>query len=311
MCRWSAGRSGSGTNWNNVPANICSRNVRVFPSADPAARLVEGVRRAAIEHRLAIEDLNSSELGRRFPLFRFDDSYVGVLERDAGFLYVERCVQSAAADAVAHGATLRWQEPVGEWHASAKGVTVRTDRDMYHAARLVITAGAWATRLLGDLGSRLTVMRQVPIWLAPADPRPFAGSLPDLPGRHAEWHVLRPAGDRPAWTQGRTALRRPELAGPESVNRDITDADETPVRSFVREHLPAADGPRRHAVVCLYTLSPDRHFIIDRHPEHEAVAFAAGFSGHGFKFAPVVGELLADLVETGITTEGAELFRLR
>jgi sarcosine oxidase len=102
----------------------------------------------------------------------------------------------------------------------------------------------------------------------------------------------------------------PELPDPESVDRTITDADEAPIRSFVRNHLPAADGPRRHAVVCLYTLTPDRHFVIDRHPQFMSVAIAAGFSGHGFKFAPVVGEMLADLVETGTADGRTELFRL-
>jgi sarcosine oxidase len=276
----------------------------------PGGELIEGVRRAAAEHGLIIEHLDPIELARRFPLFRFDESYVGALEQEAGFLYVERCVTACAADAIGHRAELKWEEPVREWHATAGGVTVRTDRDTYRAANLVITAGPWATQMLGDCGTTLTVMRQVPHWFAPADPRPFARDrfpiyLADTPaGTFYGLPMIDRRGHKVARHYG-----APEVPGPDAVDRQITDADETPVRQFVREHLPAADGPRTHATVCLYTLTPDRHFVIDRHPEHVSVAVAAGFSGHGFKFAPVVGELLADLVE-GTTDNLPELFRV-
>jgi glycine/D-amino acid oxidase-like deaminating enzyme len=101
----------------------------------------------------------------------------------------------------------------------------------------------------------------------------------------------------------------PELSGPEEVNREVGPEDEEDVRRFLREYLPAVDGPLRRASVCIYTLTPDRHFLIDLHPEHRQVALAAGFSGHGFKFAPVVGEILADLVEKGRTDLPVDMFR--
>jgi sarcosine oxidase len=277
----------------------------------PDGELVQGVRRAAEEHHLAIESLGPAELARRYPLFHFAESHVGVLEQDAGFLYVDRCVQAAAADAEAHGATFRWSEPARQWQATAHGVTVWTDRQTYHAGRLVITAGAWATQLLGDLGTKFTVMRQVPLWFAPSDPRPFARDrfpiyLADTPaGTFYGLPAIDPRGHKVAQHYGAQ-----ELAGPDAVDRSVTDADEASVRAFVREHLPAADGPRRYASVCLYTLTPDRHFVIDRHPAYETVVLAAGFSGHGFKFAPVVGELLSDLVDKNDFNGGTELFRI-
>jgi sarcosine oxidase len=277
----------------------------------PGGDLIEGVRRAAREHALATEELDPAALRRRFPLFRFDDSYVGVLEQDAGFLYVEECVRAGIAAAAAHGATLRWDEPVQSWQAGPGGVTVRTEHATYSADRLIITAGAWATRLLGDLGARLRVMRQVLLWFAPADPRPFARDqfpiyLADTPeGCFYGLPAIDPRGHKIARHYG-----APELPGPEGVDRTVTDADEAPVRAFLRRHLPAADGPRRDATVCMYTLSPDRHFVIDLHPEHPNVAVATGFSGHGFKFASVVGEILADLAETGRTELPVELFRI-
>jgi sarcosine oxidase len=277
----------------------------------PGGELIDGVRRAAAEHGLIVEDLSPAELIHQFPLFRVDDSYVGLLEREAGFLYVERCVKAAAADAVAHGAQLHWDEPVREWTATNAGVTVRTDRATYHADRLVITAGPWATTMLGDLGEKLTVMRQTPIWLAPPDPRPFARDrfpifLADSPaGTFYGLPAIDPRGVKVAQHYG-----APELATPDSVDRVVNEADEAPIRAFVRSHLPAADGPRTDAVVCPYTLTRDRHFVIDRHPEFANVAVAAGFSGHGFKFAPVVGEMLADLVEAGVVEARPDLFRI-
>jgi sarcosine oxidase len=278
----------------------------------PGGELVEGVLRAATEHRLTIKRLNPTELRRRFPVFRFEDSYVGVLEQEAGYLYVERCVEAAAADAVAHAAEFHWNEAAREWQAGENGVTVRTERGVYHAERLVITAGAWATQLLGVIGAKLTVMRQVPMWFAPPDPRPFAADrlpiyLADTPA--GTFYGLPAVDDR-----GHKVARHygaPELARPHDVDRTVTDADEAPLRAFIREHLPAADGPRRDASVCLYTLTPDRHFVIDRHPEHANVVFAAGFSGHGFKFAPVVGEMMADLAETKTPDARTDLFRVR
>jgi sarcosine oxidase len=277
----------------------------------PGGELIDGVRAAAKEHGLCIEELDPAGLARRFPLFRFDETYVGLLERDAGFLNVERCVKAAAVDAIANGAKLRWNEPVRQWQATDAGVTVRTDEDTYHAGSLVITAGAWVTRLLGELGAKLTIMRQVPVWIAPPDPRPFARDrfpifLADTPeGTYYGLPAIDPRGLKVARHYGANELR-----GPEAVDRTVRDADVAPIRDFLRTYLPAANGPRRDASVCLYTLTPDRHFIIDRHPEYSRVAIAAGFSGHGFKFAPVVGELLAELVDTGVTNGRTELFRI-
>jgi sarcosine oxidase len=277
----------------------------------PGGDLIDGVRRAAVEHSLPVENLGQADLTRRYPPFRFDDSYVGLLEKEAGFLYVERCVKAAAAEAVAHGATLRWAEPAREWHATGGGVIVRTDQDTYRAGRLMMTAGPWAKSLLGDAGSNLTVMRQTPFWLAPPDPRPFARDrfpifLADTPaGTFYGLPAIDQRGIKVAQHYG-----APELPGPDAVKRTVTEEDEIPIRTFVREHLPAANGPHTHASVCLYTLTPDRHFVIDVHPEFGNVAIAAGFSGHGFKFAPVVGELLADLVDTGKANDLGQLFRI-
>jgi len=278
----------------------------------PDGELITGVRRAADQHALAIETLAPADMRKRYPQFRFDDSYVGVLEHEAGFVYVDDCVGAFAADAKAHGATIREGEPVIGWEASAHGVTVRTHQATYTADRLVIAAGGWATRLLGSWGRQLSVMRQVVFWLRPRDLSEFARDrfpvyLADVPGGPFYGiPAIDPRGHKLARHYG-----APELRHPDEVDRIVTDADEAPVREFVRRHLPGADGERCDASVCIYTLSPDRHFVIDLHPEHSNVAVATGFSGHGFKFAPAVGEMLADLVEIGKTQLPGELFRFQ
>lgn len=276
------------------------------------SELITGVRQAAREHQLAVQELDAAALACQYPMFRFDDSYVGLLEHEAGFLLAERCVRALACDAIAHGAKLRWNHPVVSWKANDRGVSVRTTKHAFSADRLVIAAGAWATSALGSLGARLTVMRQTPVWLMPTDIRPFARDrfpvyLADTPeGCFYGLPIIDQKGHKVARHYGAA-----ELSSPESINRTISDEDEQPVRNFIRSHLPSADGFRTYASVCLYTLSPDRHFVIDRHPDLPTVVIATGFSGHGFKFAPVVGEMVADLVDTTRPECPIELFRIK
>jgi sarcosine oxidase len=272
--------------------------------------LVTGVRRSADEHRLAVESLTAAGIVQRFPVFQPGEDAVGLLEHGAGILAVEDCVDAHCEAAVALGAEIRTEEPATRWRVVGDAVEVITDRGTYHAARLVVTAGAWATRLLADVGVPLSVMRQVQLWFAPADPARFRRDrfpvfLLDTP--EGAFYGL-PATD----PRGLKACRHygaPELPGPETVDWSVHEADEVPVRTFLNRYLPAAAGPRTDAQVCLYTLTPNRHFVIDVHPYHPQVVLACGFSGHGFKFAPVVGEALADLAETGATSLPITMFR--
>jgi sarcosine oxidase len=277
----------------------------------PKGELVPGVRRAADEHRLDIEELSPEELRRRFPAFRFGDESEAVLESTAGFLYVEECVKAHVREAERLGAEVRAGEVVRSWRAEGPGVEVMTAHGTYRAANLVLTAGPWAGALLARHGAALTVMRQVPLWFGTSDDRLFRRDVfPIFIAETPEGHFYGlPAMD----ANGLKVARHygaPELPGPAAVNRTVNDADEAPVRRFLRDHIPAVDGPVRRSSVCIYTLTPDRHFVIDRHPDHDNVAIAAGFSGHGFKFSSVVGEILADLVETGKTALPIELFHV-
>ncbi len=277
----------------------------------PDGELIAGVRRSSAEHRLDVEQLDPAELRRRFPAFTFGNEYHGMLERDAGFLYVEDCVQAYVDQARLHGAELHAQEPAVRWEASAHGVLVQTERQTYTADRLVITAGAWAARILDALSLPLEVVRKALLWIAPADSSPFRRQrfpvyLTETPeGIYYGFPVLDEHGLKVARHDGGELV-----ADPSSVNRQLADADVNDCRQFLQAHIPLVNGPLRQSKVCLYTLTPDRHFIIDRHPHHPNVVLAAGFSGHGFKFASVVGEILADLTENGRTRLPIEMFRL-
>ena len=236
---------------------------------------------------------------------------VGVLEQDAGFLEVESCVAAQAQAARAAGADLHEQEAVLSWKASPGAVEVTATRGVYRAAGLVITAGAWTTRVLADLQLPLQVLRQPLLWYGTSQPELYQlGRFPVY---------LADLGDRtaftafPSWMHAapRAALHllgRP-VDDPAQLDRTVTMSDQTEVRGFLREFLPAVDGSLLHAAVCMYTCTPDLHFVLDRHPAHPQVVLAAGFSGHGFKFASVVGEIMADLVTTGTTPLPIEMFR--
>ena len=272
---------------------------------------IVGVRASAEQHALPVDHLSAAELRHRFPAFRFGEEYVGILERSAGFLYVEDCVQAYACEAVRLGATIQDNEPVISWKSDGREVVVETPAGRYTAARLVITAGPWAGQLLARWGSNLRVMRQVVQWFGVRDNKLFRRDIfplyiADTPeGHFYGFPMLNGNGVKVAQHYG-----APELAGPDAIERTASTTDEETVRGFLREHLPSVDGPRHNASVCIYTLTPDRHFVIDLHPDYANVALAAGFSGHGFKFASVVGEILADLAEHGRTELPIGMFRI-
>lgn len=276
----------------------------------PTGELIRGVERAAAEHGLGVEKLDGAALRGVFPQFAFDGDFVGLVEREAGVLAVEDCVKAFAGEAVRLGAVLHETERATAWRADGAGVAVTTERGTYRAAKLVVTAGPWAGEWLRS-SHRLTLMRQVMLWFAPHEPAEFRRDrfpvfIAETPAGHFYgMPMFGPDGVKVARHYG-----APEVAEIAGIGRDVTADDEGPLWDFVRKHVPKIAGRLRHAKTCIYTLTPDRHFVIDVHPEFPQVAVAAGFSGHGFKFAAVVGEVLADLATNGRTELPVALFRL-
>jgi sarcosine oxidase len=180
---------------------------------------------------------------------------------------------------------------------------VRTSHGEYRADRLVFCGGPWSGRLLGDLGVTLVVTRQVLGWVWPRRPEQFAlGAFPvwgieNTDGSLSYGFPMRP--DNPGLKVARHG--RGLETDPDRVLREVTAADEAEVHEILIRNLPDGNGPLLSGRVCLYTNSPDGHFILDRHPQHANVSVACGFSGHGFKFASVIGEVLAEMALEGRT----------
>jgi sarcosine oxidase len=269
----------------------------------PEGHVVAGAIEAARRHGLRHEVLTHADLGKRFPQFRLPGHFTGVFEPRAGLLLPEKVVAAQAELALRGGADLRGREAVVEWNADAAGVGVRTDKAEYRADRLVFCGGPWTAKLVRDLGVELVVTRQTLAWVWPRRPALFEFF------RFPVWGIEAADGslsygfpmskDNPGLKVARHG--RGTVTDADHVSRQITTEDEAEVRAILDLHLPDGAGPLLSMRVCLYTNSPDGHFIIDAHPKHPNVILACGFSGHGFKFASVVGEVLADLALEGRT----------
>lgn len=258
--------------------------------------LVSGAIQSARLHHVPYEELTAAEVRRRFPALQPDDSLVGVLESHAGVLAPEDAIEAMLAEATRSGAALRYNEPVLSWGPAGDGVVVRTVHGEYTARRLVLAAGAWMAGDLTGLILPLTVQRQVMFWVRPSGDR--TTFLPaQLPvwlweTRTGEtWYGFPDLGDGPKVARHYGG----DATSADAVDRTVTEADSAPVVSFLKSAIPGLDGPVTDARVCMYTNTPDEHFLLDRHPDCPAVLIASPCSGHGFKFAPTIGEILADL----------------
>lgn len=263
---------------------------------------IEGAKLAARLHGVGIEQVSLADARRRFPGLRFPDDFEVALEPDAGYLEVENCVRAHIEQAKTNGAVLKTGETVLTWESDGRTVRVKTDRADYEAAKLVVTAGPWTAQILGELNVPLEVVRKPTFWheVTTRDYDAAAGA----PTTYFEL----PFGTFYAFPSidGQTIKLAEHTHGdpvtdPLTVDREVRPADIEPVARFLRQSMPGIrPEPTRHSI-CMYTNTPDRNFIIDRHPEYENVAIGAGFSGHGFKFTTVLGEALADLVLQGKT----------
>jgi len=266
--------------------------------------VLAGTREAAALYQLKVDEVSRADAVQRFSSYHFPEDFNILFERNAGFLDVEDCVSGHIRMATGMGAVLRTQERVLKYSIEGDSVRVETDRETYLANRLVITAGPWASRILGELGVPLQVIRKPVFWFPAAAPhfqRAMGNStfFFDLPeGQFYGFPALGSDLIKVAEHTGGTAVEDPS-----ALDREIHAADLENMVPFLAAHIPhATPRPRRHSV-CMYTMSPDHHFLIDRHPEHPQVVFGAGFSGHGFKFTTVIGEVLAELALDGVSQQ--------
>ncbi len=269
---------------------------------------------AAVElHGLAHDVLDATEIHSRFSVFRPGANDIGVFEHEAGVLYAERCVSALAESAMRHGATIRARTAVTHLDAGSDLTLRIADGTVFRCQRVVLALGPWwpGTGLLRP-PVPLEVERQVQCWVRPRDPSAFRPDRFPVFLRFGESLIYGlPEAAHPGLkvAQHHGGLRVPPNEV-DRIDREVSVADLAPVRAFLAAHLPSADGPLLGARVCMYTNTPDSHFALGLHPDEPRAIVATGFSGHGFKLAPAVGDILADLAETGTSALNLPLFSL-
>ncbi len=282
----------------------------------PDSGVVAGSLQSAQQHGLPHELLTAKEIRRRFPQFTPEADTVALFEANAGVVRPEETVRANLELATRLGAELHCAEAVTAWKAAGGRVEVTTPSGNYEAGQLVIAAGPWLATVLADLALPLSGERQVQFWFEPVgDPAPF------LPDRFPIWIWETKDGTHPyglpaidGFNGGvKVAIhhggKNPQCT-PANIDRTVGETEIADARRCVAARIPALSGRCLNAVTCLYTNTPDEHFLIDRHPAHSEVLIVSPCSGHGFKFCPVIGEITADLIAQGETRHDLRPFQL-
>lgn len=278
----------------------------------PSGSRVRGSLKSAEEHAISYEYLEAENVNRRFPGYRLSPDMVAVYQPAGGFVLSERSIVAHVELAQELGAEIHAQEPVVKWIDEDGGVRVITTRGEYRANRLVITAGPWAATQIRELTEWAVPQRQVMLWTQPSHPQDFRISTFPV------FNIETPAGDfygfpiygTPGFKIGKYFHRKQDIDDLSKMDRECHLEDEEVLREGIRIYFPKADGPTMAMTTCIFTNTPDRHFIIDRHRQSANVSFAAGFSGHGYKFCSVVGEIMCELALDGETRHNINCFRL-
>ncbi len=301
--------------WRDLQRRADEQLLFVTGSMDigPAgSAVVSGSLASCRQHDLAHELLDAAEVMRRFPGYNLPADYEAVLQPDGGFVASERAIVAGVNLAMDNGAVIRAREPLIDYAPIAGGgVRVRTSKGIYEAGRLILAAGAWIGDHVPRLSSTAVPERQVLGWFRPKAPADFRlGSFPvsnlkcDLGHfyQFPEWHV-------PGFKIG-LYHHLQETGSADDLSRDPTPADEAVLREGLRRFFPEADGDCLALRACLFTNTPDEHFIVDTLPDFAEVVVASPCSGHGYKFAAVMGEILADLAMGRQPAFDLSLFRM-
>jgi sarcosine oxidase len=282
--------------WRKLEAAADEQLLHITGSLDagpPGSFVFEGSRRSCEEHGLEHEVIDAAEVARRFPAYRLPAATLALLQPEGGFLLPERCIVAHVELAQAHGAVVRARERVLGWEETKGGVRVTSDRGVYEAERLVLTAGAWLAELSG---LPVVAERQVLAWLQPLRPDLFEPErFPVFNLVVEEGHYYGfPVFGIPGFKFGRYHHLE-ERGDPDALEREPRSEDERLLRAFAECYFPDGAGPTMTLKACLFENTPDEHFLLGLHPEFDQVVIAGGGSGHGFKFASVIGEIAAQL----------------
>ena len=257
---------------------------------------IEGSRRSCREHGLAFEELDRTEVNRRFPGYRLPQTMGAVFQPDGGYVRSEVAIRAYAAAACTLGAEIVAETTVRGWERHPAGVRVDTEKGAYEARKLVITAGPWVGQLLPGLRRVCRPERQVMLWTEPLNAAAFD------PGRFPVFNMEAPSGryygfpdDRgEGFKIGKYYHLRQQVSDADRLDRECHPEDEAVLREGIKAYFPEANGATRRMAACMFTNTPDADFVLDRYGDTDDVFVAAGFSGHGFKFCSVVGRIMAD-----------------
>jgi len=272
---------------------------------------------AAQQHGITHEMLDAAEIRRRYPAFKVRDDEVGYFEAEGGFLRPEACVRANLALAKKHGAEIRINEKAVRFDAGPSDVTITTEQGTYTAARLILAVGSWLPELLDPAHHQpFSIYRQTLYWFDVKDvapsfvPERFPVFIWDVQalgqGVYGFPAIDGPNGGVKIATESYAATTTPDAAAREISPQEIAAMFET----YVAPHFPSLSGRCVKHATCLYTVTPDAGFVIDTHPDNERVIIASPCSGHGFKHSAALGEVLADLAQTGRTAADISAFRL-
>lgn len=264
------------------------------------SQVLQGVRLSSSQYGISIEEWDYKTIQKRFPQANVSSAFIGLYEKSGGYLEVENCVQTFCEQAGHLGAELHFEEPVSSWKNTESGFEVTTSKGTYYAQQLVITTGSWNGRLLKEANPFLKVHRAPLFWFESQGSFKKEKGVPcfafDVP--EGFFYGFTESGG-----EVKIALHQPLglVEDPSREVRSVKPEEAKPVTDFVAEYLKDINPEPTRGVICFYTLSPDTHFILDAIPDCPGGFWAGGFSGHGFKFASLIGEVLSDWVIDGKT----------
>lgn len=269
------------------------------------------IRESAEQYALPLEVLDAGQVQQRWAGITLPDDYYGCLEPTSGVLYSENAIRAYRELALVAGATLLTHTRVSKIDTVPDGLIVHAESASYHGAKVLICAGAWNAPLLQSLGLSipLSPTRKTIAWFGADESKYSADGFPAFIFRLQDsMYYGFPSFDGAGVKIGRHDGGL--VIDPDKLERTFGTylTDEGDVRSFLEMYMPEAAGPLKQGKVCIYTMTPDEHFVIDRHPEHPHIVFAAGFSGHGFKFASAIGEATSQLLTDGVSTHDLSMF---
>jgi sarcosine oxidase len=284
----------------------------------PNHPVIKGTKLSSSLYNVQLNDLDTAYVQSHFPQFKLPNKYTSFIEPDAGFVTPERSIKAYTDAAMALGAEIHANEKVLEWKKEDDTIKVVTDKDEYRSKKLVISAGAWTKKVIPGINEDLTVTRQTLAWIKVKDPEQYKlGTMPcwiiapdDAGGVYYGFPVLT-AGEIDGPVGFKLAHHyAADLTDPDDVDRSITKKDNDRIEKIAREFFAIDEVNFVEMKICLYTNTKDENFIIDFLPGYGMdVVVACGFSGHGFKFVPVVGEILCDLALDGKSEMPIEFLR--